>query len=249
MKFKSLLARLSGFHHNFRRIEECSTLLRWLDPQPGERILDVGCGDGFYTEKIARRGAEATGIDIRKKALVRACNRCSHHRLRFVEMNAEELVLPENYFDKVISFCVIEHLQNDENTLRQIARLLKPGGRLFLSADSLSNPGLRAEEKERHRKRYHVNQFYDLELVSSKLQQAGLELERSLFVLSSPLALALARISWKLDDLPPILLPLRFIGYLLLGTVGLLVLRLVEPSPERRNYGLTLLVEASKPQR
>ncbi|MCR4410070.1 MAG: class I SAM-dependent methyltransferase [Candidatus Saccharicenans sp.] len=249
MKFKSLLARLSGFHHNFRRIEECSTLMRWLDPRPGEKILDVGCGDGFYTERIARKGAETTGIDIRKKALARARNRCSSLKLRFIEMDAEELDLPENHFDKVISFCVIEHLQDDEKTLRQIARLLKPGGRLFLSADSLSNPGLRAEEKERHRRRYHVNQFYNLEVVSNKLRQAGLELERSRFVLSSPLALALSRFSWRLDDLPPILSPLRFIGYLFLGTVGLLALHLFEPPPEKRKYGLTLLVEASKPRR
>lgn len=249
MKFRSLLARLSGFHHNFRRIEECSTLLRWLDPNPGEKILDVGCGDGFYTERIARKGAEATGIDIHKKAIMRARNRASGRKLYFMEMNAEELDFPENYFDKVISFCVIEHLQNDEKTLQQIARLLRPGGRLFLSADSLSCPEIRAEEKESHRRRYRVNQFYDREVVSSKLQQAGLKLERSQFVLSSPLALTLARFSWKLDDLPPVLLPLRFIGYLLLGTVGLLALRLVEPPPEKRNYGLTLLVEASKPQR
>ena len=249
MKFKSLLARVSGFHHNFRRIEECSTLLRWLEPQPGEKILDVGCGDGFYTERIARKGAEATGIDIRKKAIMRARNRAPGRKLYFMEMNAEGLDFPENHFDKIISFCVIEHLQDDEKTLRQIARLLKPGGRLFLSADSLSNPGLRAEEKESHRRRYRVNQFYDREVVSGKLQQAGLKLERSQFVLSSPLALALARFSWKLDDLPVVLLPLRFLGYLLLGTIGLLALRLVEPPSEIRNYGLTLLVEASKPQR
>lgn len=249
MKLKSLLARLSGFHHNFRRIEECSILLSWLDPKPGEKILDVGCGDGFYTEKIARKGAEVTGIDIRKKALIRARNRALSQKLHFIEMNAEELDFPENYFDKVISFCVIEHLQDDEKTLRQIARLLKPGGRLFISADSLSNPGLKTEEKESHRRRYHVNQFYNLEVVSNKLQQANLKLERSRFVLSSPLALALSRFSWKLDDLPPILLPLRFIGYLFLGTVGLLALHLFEPPAERRNHGLTLLVEASKPQR
>lgn len=248
MNFKSLLARFSGFHHNFRRVEECSTLLSWLDPKPGEKILDVGCGDGFYTEKIARKGAEVTGIDIRKKALIRARNRALSQKLHFLEMNAEELDFPENYFDKVISFCVIEHLQDDEKTLRQIARLLKPGGRLFISADSLSNPGLKTEEKESHRRRYHVNQFYNLEVVSSKLQQAGLKLERSRFVLSSPLALALSRFSWKLDDLPPILLPLRFIGYLMLGTVGLLALHLFEPSPEKREYGLTLLIEASKPR-
>ncbi|MCX8159587.1 MAG: methyltransferase domain-containing protein [Candidatus Saccharicenans sp.] len=223
--------------------------MRWLDPRPGEKILDVGCGDGFYTERIASKGAEAVGIDIRQKALNKARNRSSSPKLNFMEMNAEELDFPENYFDKVISLCVIEHLQDDERTLRQIARSLKPGGRLFLSADSLSCPGIRAKEKESHRRRYRVNQFYDREVVLNKLQQAGLKVERCQFVLSSPLALALARFSWKLDDLPSLFLPVRLIGYLFLGTIGLFALCLAEPPPERRNYGLTLLVEASKPDK
>jgi len=68
--------------------------MRWLNPQPGEKILDVGCGDGFYTERIARNGAEATGIDIRKNlwpelVTVRPTKPC------FLEMNAEELDFPE----------------------------------------------------------------------------------------------------------------------------------------------------------
>ncbi len=246
MKIKPLLVRFSGFHHNFRRIEECSTLLRWLSPRPGEKILDVGCGDGFYTERMARKRAEVIGIDIRSKALARARNRASGHNLVFLEMKAEELDFPENYFDKIVSFCVIEHLQDDDRALRLIARSLKPGGRLFLSADSLSSPGLKATEKENHRKRYGVNQYYSREVMARKLEQAGLRLERDQFVLTGSLALLLARLSWRLDDLGPVLRPLRFIGYLLLGTFGLIGLKLAEPRPDRRNHGLTLLVEASK---
>ncbi|HEV8683294.1 MAG TPA: SAM-dependent methyltransferase, partial [Actinomycetota bacterium] len=48
----SLLNRL-----NLRRIEECATLIRWLEAAPGERILDVGCGDGSNAAAIARVGA------------------------------------------------------------------------------------------------------------------------------------------------------------------------------------------------
>lgn len=248
MKFKKLLVKISGFHHNFRRVEECSTLIRWLVPMPGERIIDVGCGDDFYTERIARKGAEIIGVDVSRKDLARARNRSSSKRLVFKEMNAEGLDFPENYFDKVISLCVIEHIKKDEEALRLIARSLKPGGKLFLSADSLSNPGIKEKEKVNHQSRYRVNKFYSPEVAARELENAGLKLERCQFVLTSPLALFLARLGWRLDDLPPLLLPLRFIGYLLLGTVGLVTLRLVEPPPDRRNYGLTLLVEASRPK-
>ena len=59
-------------HLNFRRIEECSTLIRWLDPKPGERILDIGCGDGYYDNIIAKSGAKVTGIDVHERRLSRA---------------------------------------------------------------------------------------------------------------------------------------------------------------------------------
>ena len=43
---------------NFRRIHECSTILGWLNPQPGECILDIGCGDGYYDWLIAKTGVK-----------------------------------------------------------------------------------------------------------------------------------------------------------------------------------------------
>jgi protein-L-isoaspartate O-methyltransferase len=48
-------------HWNIRRKEECRTLIRWLDPRPGERILDIGCGDGYYDALIAKSGAHVLG--------------------------------------------------------------------------------------------------------------------------------------------------------------------------------------------
>ena len=59
-------------HHHFRRVEECSTLIEWLDPRPGERILDIGCGDGYYDSLIASKGAEVVGVDIHEKRLAKA---------------------------------------------------------------------------------------------------------------------------------------------------------------------------------
>lgn len=246
IKLSSLRLKLFGSHRNFRRVVECKTLLRWLDPRPGEKILDVGCGEGYLSEKIASYGAITTGIDISHTAIARAKIRTKGKNLEFRELDAAKLDYPDASFDKIVSFCAIEHFTDDEKVLSHLARMLKPGGRLLLSADSLSNPGLTDKERQWHRSRYAVNCLYTREKIGEKLQRVGLKTERSCYVLNSGLALVLTRLSWKLDDLAPCLLPLRLLGYVLLGTVGLLALSFAERGTEKSNRGLTLLVEASK---
>ena len=54
---------------NFRRADECDVVLRWLEPAAGERILDVGSGDGYYDWRISRSPAHVTGIDVHEKRL------------------------------------------------------------------------------------------------------------------------------------------------------------------------------------
>lgn len=238
---------LFGSHRNFRRAEECTIILRWLNPRSGEKILDVGCGEGYLSEKIASCGALVKAIDLNPKAIASARTRVKNERLEFREVDAAQLDYPEAFFDKIVSFCVIEHFVDDEQVLRQLARMLKPGGRLVFSADSLSNPGIAENEREKHRRRYAVNSFYTKEKIVEKLQKVGLKAERCRYVLTSRLALALTRFSWKLDDLPPVLVPVRLAGYAVLGTAGLLLLRLAERRAAESKHGLTLLVEASKP--
>lgn len=233
-------------HFNFRRLRECSTLLRWLQSSAGERILDVGCGDGYYSERIARTGAAVVGIDINRKALARAQKR-RRPGLEFVEMNAEELDFPEACFDKIVSFCVIEHFANDEQVLALLARALRPGGLLVFSADSLSLPGISELERGRHRSRYAVNSFYTADSVRRKLQAAGLRCEQSRYILSGAASLALARFTWKMDLWPPLFAPLRLTGYLLAGLAGIPLQRLEELACPEPPQGLTLLVAASRP--
>jgi len=233
-------------HWHFRRIEECTTLLQWLDPRPGERILDIGCGDGYYDARIATRGAYVVGVDIHEKRLDAARRKHRSERADYHSMDAEELGFEPGSFDKVISFCVIEHFRNEDRVLEHVHRVLRPGGRLFLSADSLSNPEVTEAERDAHRRRYAVNNFYTADHLRDKLRRAGLALERYHYILTTPLTLALTRLSWKLDDLPPLLAPLHGLGYAALGTVGKLVSDIAESHGGRPDSGLTLLAEARK---
>lgn len=233
------LARL-----NFRRMEECATIIRWLDARAGEHILDIGCGDGAYDCRIARTGARVTGIDIHERRLAAARLYCQSHRTTFLFMDASSLDFDDATFDKAVSFCVVEHLANDDRVLRNVARVLRPGGLFVFSADSLSNPGITEAERRRHRARYAVNTFYTAENVRAKLDRAGFDLLGWRYILSSRMELAVVRASWKLDDLPGVFGPLRPAGYLALGAFRWLAGR----SPARRaasaDAGLTLLVKA-----
>jgi 2-polyprenyl-3-methyl-5-hydroxy-6-metoxy-1,4-benzoquinol methylase len=231
---------------NLRRVEECRTLIRWLGPRPRERILDVGCGDGSNAEVIAQRGALVTGIEVNRERLAIANRKSVGSRIAFHLMNAEEMELEDESFDKAVSFCVIEHFRQDYRVLAHLNRVLKPKGMLVLSADSLSNPEITDAERNAHRRRYAVNTFYTIETVRKKLDEAGFQLERAKYILTTPLTLTLVRLSWRLDDLSSRLTSLKALGYLALRFVGKPLSDVSEHFAGRRDSGLTLLARARK---
>jgi 2-polyprenyl-3-methyl-5-hydroxy-6-metoxy-1,4-benzoquinol methylase len=247
MKKKYIFRRIVGAisYLNFRRIEECATLIRWLDSQGGERILDIGCGDGYYDMLITLPGASVVGIDINKKPLKKAQRLYTGEQFEFLYMNAEELEFSDASFDKVVSFCVIEHLNQDDRAMQHISRVLKPGGSFVFSADSLSNHGITAEERKNHKLRYAVNTFYTIEYLNEKLARAGFTIEEAKYILDTPYALALARFSWKLDVLPKALGVVKTLGYMSLWILWKLTSPFANHSGTFQG-GLTLLVHAKK---
>jgi len=230
---------------NIRRIEECRTLIDWLAPTPRERILDIGCGDGYNTAAIARRGAIVTGIDVNEHRLAIARKRHRGLPVDFLAMNAEVMSFEDASFDKAISFCVIEHFQRDDLVLANVRRVLVRRGTLVLSADSLMNPEIRHAERETHSRRYDVKRFYSVDVLRRKLDEAGFALERWRYILTTPMSLALVRASWRLDDLPLPLLPVKTAGYLALRLFGKPLADATEWIARRPDSGLTLLAAAS----
>lgn len=247
MNKKYIFRRIVGAisYLNFRRVEECDTLIRWLDSQDGERILDIGCGDGYYDMLITLPGASVVGIDINEKPLAKAQRLYTGGQFKFLYMNAEALEFSDASFDKVVSFCVIEHLNQDDIAMQHISRVLKPGGSFVFSADSLSNPGITAKEREKHKQRYAVNTFYTVEYLQEKLERAGFSIEEMRYILDTPYALALARFSWKLDALPKALGLVKTLGYLSLWFIWKLTAPFSNQSGTCQG-GLTILVHAKK---
>lgn len=99
-------------------------VLGLLAPQLGERILDIGCGDGALTAKIAAAGAKVIGIDSSPEMLTGA--QCAGLDVRLV--SAEDLPFT-NEFDAVFSNAALHWMHDQDAVLAGVSRALKPGGR------------------------------------------------------------------------------------------------------------------------
>lgn len=98
-----------------KKVRDFAVILKLLNPQPGEKILDIGCGLGRLSYPIAKLGAEVTGIDISDYAISQANQRHESVRnLDFVRMDALEMKY-ESCFDKVLCYHVLEHLKLAES--------------------------------------------------------------------------------------------------------------------------------------
>jgi ubiquinone/menaquinone biosynthesis C-methylase UbiE len=103
--------------------------------RPGDRALDLGCGEGRFTEELARAGAVPVGVDVAQAALDRA--RAKHPSLDFRLAPIDgPLPLDDGSFDVVWASEVIEHVADTARWLSEVRRVLVPGGRLLVTTPS-----------------------------------------------------------------------------------------------------------------
>lgn len=115
-------------------------LLRILSPKPGEEILDVGCGQGFFTRELAKAGAKVVGIDIAGE-LIKLAKDQSDKNQTFLVLPAEKMVSQiNNRFDAAICVLALQNIKNLQAAILEIARVLKPGGRCIMV---LNHPAFR----------------------------------------------------------------------------------------------------------
>lgn len=100
-------------------------VLEWLNARPGERILDLGCGDGVITEALARAGVDVVGVDASAAMISAAVARGVDARV----MDGEALTFDQE-FDAVFSNAALHWMNDAGKVVDGIARSLKPGGRL-----------------------------------------------------------------------------------------------------------------------
>ncbi len=111
----------------------------WIDSHAqlrGKRVIDVGCGGGLLSEGMAALGAEVTGIDLSEKALgvARLHLYESGHKIDYRLVSAEAMADQSPCgFDHVTCLEMLEHVPDPASTIAACAKLVKPGGQVFLS--------------------------------------------------------------------------------------------------------------------
>jgi 2-polyprenyl-3-methyl-5-hydroxy-6-metoxy-1,4-benzoquinol methylase len=112
------------YHFHVRRMR----VLELLPEQLGH-VADIGCGPGVMVEAVLARGGTYAGIDASPEMIREAKAKYGNRRgVAFQVATIEQLVLPDGGFDQVICMAVLEYLRTPDCALREIARILRPGG-------------------------------------------------------------------------------------------------------------------------
>ena len=124
-----------------------------LDARPGERVLDIGCGPGFYvTELLDRVGPQGwvTGVDAAPAMLAVATKRSEgHSNTTLCQAGATELPVNDGDFDAVLSVQVLEYVPDVTAALAEMYRALRPGGRAVIWDVDWTTVSWRSDDADR----------------------------------------------------------------------------------------------------
>ncbi len=121
-----------------------SKLVEYFKPNfKNEKALDIGCGTGIQSQRLANLGYLVTGIDISEGLIAKAKEKFQANNLlghTFLIYNAETLPFPDNSFD-VVNCCgpTLPFIENWESTLKEVSRCLKPNGLFLLEVEGKWN--------------------------------------------------------------------------------------------------------------
>ncbi len=113
-----------------------------LELKDGDKILEVGCGNGYYLSLLNRLGLKfnLTGIDKDKLALKDAVKFIGDKKVKIILADGSKIPFPNNSFDKIVMSEVIEHVDNEKAVLKEVNRVLKKDGILSMTTCNLRHP-------------------------------------------------------------------------------------------------------------
>ena len=120
-------------------------------------LLDVACGEGYGSALLAQVADKVVGVDISADVIGHAKARYREQRnVEFLQGSCEELPLADDSVDLAVSFETIEHIETQEQFVRELKRVLKPGGLLVMSSP---NKRLYSDARDYHNE-FHVRELY-----------------------------------------------------------------------------------------
>ncbi|NLW32412.1 MAG: class I SAM-dependent methyltransferase [Fibrobacter sp.] len=117
-------------------------------------VIDIGCGAGYGCKILSETADTVLGIDYNKEAILYCKENFSAPNITFLNIDASKHFEPETKFDVAVTFQVIEHIHDINGFLEQIKRIVKPGGKIFITTpNSDINNGKESENP------FHVNEM------------------------------------------------------------------------------------------
>lgn len=117
-----------------RRVKMLTTAVH-----PNLRVLELGCGTGYFTKELGKTGGLITAIDISSDLLDIAQRSTPADNIKFILANAYAMDFPNFSFDLIIGSSVLHHLEIDK-ALDECYRVLKPGGTMYFTEPNMLNP-------------------------------------------------------------------------------------------------------------
>lgn len=136
--------------------EHLSRYMSVLDAVKGKVVLDVASGAGYGTNLIASKAKFVTGVDYSKDAIEYSQNLYKSKNLEFICGDAQNLPIKDKSVDVVISLETIEHLKEPEQFVKEVKRVLKPGGKFIVSTP---NDDEYIEGNEFHLHEFHLDEL------------------------------------------------------------------------------------------
>jgi ubiquinone/menaquinone biosynthesis C-methylase UbiE len=116
-------------------------LVRLIEPQKGQHVLEIGCGEGFFAEELARRGSSVTGCDIAPELIALAKKK---GKAKYLVTPAQDLsMFQTESFDVVLAVLTLQNMERLDMVMKEVSRVMKPQGRFVFV---LNHPVIRVPQ-------------------------------------------------------------------------------------------------------
>ncbi|PIR72399.1 MAG: hypothetical protein COU42_01470 [Candidatus Nealsonbacteria bacterium CG10_big_fil_rev_8_21_14_0_10_36_24] len=162
----------SKFYKRIFYSNRVDKVMEMLDIEPQDKILELACGEGYYTRQIAAVTLNLIATDISQHYLDKSKSYNPYKIIDYACCPVEELPFADNSFDKILMSEVIEHLLDWRSGIKEIKRVLKPGGKLIITTPNKYSYlnllcHLRARIRNRPFDEEHIKEFSRKELEKS----------------------------------------------------------------------------------